>query len=275
MLVLEARTGADPRFRGELIHPHGVRVLADLGLHAPLLDAGGADVEGFAVVLESAVAPIVLPYTEVRGGAPRGLAISHPDMVARLRREVAATAGVEIRTGARVAELMYEGDRVVGVRTEGGGEVRAPLTVVAEGRHSRLRSALGFAGETRVLSLTAALLVEGELPRPNYGHVFLGTWGPILAYGIGRGRVRMCIDLPVILRDTGSQGARRRRWPSSAPSARRACPSRSARRCCAPSATRPSRSAPTTPSRPGAAPPAAWRWWATRAAAPTPSPPRG
>jgi 2-polyprenyl-6-methoxyphenol hydroxylase-like FAD-dependent oxidoreductase len=198
VLVLEARTGTDPRFRGELIHPPGVRILAELGLHAPLLDAGGVDVEGFSVVLHHMVPPIALPYTEVQGGAPRGLAISHPDMVARLRREVTRSPAVEVRTGVRVADLVYEGDRVVGVRTAEGGEIRAPLTVVAEGRHSKLRRALGFADETRLLSFTAALLVEGaELPRPAYGHVFLGTSGPILAYAIGRGRVRMCVDLPV------------------------------------------------------------------------------
>jgi 2-polyprenyl-6-methoxyphenol hydroxylase-like FAD-dependent oxidoreductase len=198
VLVLEARTGPDPRFRGELIHPPGVRILSELGLHAPLRDAGGADVEGFSVVLENGVPSIDLPYDEVPGGAPRGLAISHPDMVARLRREVTAQGNVEVRTGVRVADLVYEGDRVVGVRAEGGGEIRAPLTVVAEGRHSKLRRALGFADETRLLSFTAALLVhEARLPRPAYGHVFLGTWGPILAYAIGGGRVRMCIDLPV------------------------------------------------------------------------------
>jgi 2-polyprenyl-6-methoxyphenol hydroxylase-like FAD-dependent oxidoreductase len=180
-----------------------VRILAGLGLHAPLLEAGGADVEGFSVVLENGVPPIVLPYTEVRGGAPCGLAISHPDMVARLRREVSAegSGSIEVRTGVRVADLVHEGGRVVGVRTAAGGEIRAPLTVVAEGRHSKLRRALGFADDTRLLSFTAALLVEGaELPRARYGHVFLGPWGPILAYSIGGGRVRMCIDLPV---DTG------------------------------------------------------------------------
>jgi 2-polyprenyl-6-methoxyphenol hydroxylase-like FAD-dependent oxidoreductase len=198
VIVLEARTGADPRFRGELIHPPGVRILDQLGLHAALRDAGGADVDGFAVVLESALPSIMLPYTEVPGGAPHGLAISHPAMVARLRREVASAPNVDVRTGVRVADLVYEGPRVVGVCTADGAEIRAPLTVVAEGRHSKLRRALGLAHETRLLSYTAALLVEDtELPRARYGHVFLGPFGPILAYSIGGGRVRMCIDLPV------------------------------------------------------------------------------
>jgi len=39
-------------------------------------------------------------------------------------------------------------------------------------------------------------LRETTLPHDNYGHIFLGAWGPILAYGIGGGEVRMVIDVP-------------------------------------------------------------------------------
>lgn len=198
IVVLEARTGADPRFRGELMHPPAVEILSQLGLLGPLLRAGGALVDGFAVILENGRAPISLPYAEVAGPSAKGLAMSHPDMVACFRREVTADPGVELRTGVRVAELLREGSAVCGVRTASGEEIRAPLTVVADGRHSKLRGALGIAEETKLLSFTAALLVEdAELPRERCGHVFLGTWGPILAYPIGGGRVRMCIDLPV------------------------------------------------------------------------------
>jgi 2-polyprenyl-6-methoxyphenol hydroxylase-like FAD-dependent oxidoreductase len=198
VIVLEARSGTDPRFRGELIHPPGVTVLSRLGLHEPLLRAGGVPVEGFAVVLESGRAPIPLAYREVAGGAPRGLAIAHQDMVACLRAEVARRPGVEVRIGVRVAELLGGGGPVEGVRTASGEEIRAPLTVVAEGRHSKLRRALGFAEETELLSFTAALVTERvALPREGFGHVFLGPWGPILAYAIDDRRVRMCIDLPV------------------------------------------------------------------------------
>lgn len=198
IVVLEARTGPDPRFRGELMHPPAVEILSELGLLGPLLRAGGAPVDGFAVVLESGRSPISLPYAEVVGPSATGLAMSHPDMVACLRREVTEDPLIELRTGVRVAALIREGSAVRGVRTASGEEIRAPLTVVADGRHSRLRGALGIPEETRLLSFTAALLVEdAELPRARCGHVFLGTWGPILAYPIGGGRVRMCIDLPI------------------------------------------------------------------------------
>jgi squalene monooxygenase len=198
IVVLEARAGADPRFRGELIHPPGVEVLRGLGLLEPLIQAGGVPVAGFAVVLDEDRPSRVLRYEEVPHGAPRGLAIAHQDMVAALRREVVKRPGVEFHAGQRVEGLLHDEGRIAGVYTAQGTEVPADLTIVAEGRHSKLRRALGFAEETQLLSFTAALRLEGaRLPYPSYGHVFLGTWGPILAYHIGDPGVRMCIDLPV------------------------------------------------------------------------------
>lgn len=197
VVVLEARTGADPRFRGELIHPHGVRMLAELGLHAPLARAGGAPVLGFAVVPGAGQSAMLLPYDDIGGRPARGLAMDHHAMVATLRAQVAALPGVEIRTGQRVTGLVREGDRVVGVQTADEERISAELTVVAEGRHSKLRGLLGIAEEVRLLSFTAALLLEDvDVPHARHGHVFLGAPGPVLAYAIGAGRARMCIDLP-------------------------------------------------------------------------------
>jgi len=110
---------------------------------------------------------------------------------------VGARAGVEIRTGARVTGLLREGSRVVGVETADGERFTADLTLVAEGRHSKLRGQLGIAEEVRLLSFTAALLLEDvDVPHARHGHVFLGAPGPVLAYSIGEGRVRMCVDIP-------------------------------------------------------------------------------
>jgi squalene monooxygenase len=197
IVVLEARAGADPRFRGELIHPHGVAVLEGLGLRAPLAQAGGFDVRGFAVVPGAEAPAVLLPYDDVGGRPMRGLSMDHHAMVASLRAEVNARPGVEIRTGERVTGLLREGDRIVGVETADGERVTADLTIVAEGRHSKLRGLLGIAEEVRLLSFTAALLLEDvEVPHARHGHVFLGAPGPVLAYAIGEGRVRMCVDIP-------------------------------------------------------------------------------
>jgi squalene monooxygenase len=197
VLVLEARAGKNPRFAGELIHPTGVDVLQRLGLLGSLAAGGGRSVKGFAVIRERGADPTLLPYAEIPGSRPDGFAMEHHDMVARLREQALRRPGVEIRTGCRVTDVVREGGRVAGVRTEAGEEIRANLVLAAEGRHSKLRGLLGFPERARLLSFSAAVLAQGAgLPAPGYGHIFLGAWGPILAYAIGDGRVRMVLDLP-------------------------------------------------------------------------------
>ncbi len=198
IVVLEARAGRNPRFAGELLHPTGVGVLDSLGLLSPLRAVGGRRVRGFCVLRDARDEPLRLPYDEVPGGRPDGLAIEHQAMVDELRREAIARPGVEVRCGRHVTDLVRDGGRVVGVRTDDGREQRASLVLGAEGRHSRLRGLLGIAPRQRLVSMNAAVLArDAELPAPGFGHVFLGAWGPILAYEIAPGEVRMCLDLPV------------------------------------------------------------------------------
>ncbi|HXX67898.1 MAG TPA: FAD-dependent oxidoreductase, partial [Polyangiaceae bacterium] len=120
--VLEACAGANPAFRGELIHPRGVRALTALKLLDPLLEAGGVRVHGFAVFPPQRVDPIVLPY---RAGF--GLALDHEVLVAVMSRALASRPRVTVRRGARVDGLVFQGRQVVGVRLAGGQEHHARL----------------------------------------------------------------------------------------------------------------------------------------------------
>jgi squalene monooxygenase len=193
--VLESHRGFDPRFRGELIHPRGVRGLETLGLKAPLFEAGGVAVTGFSVTPGADVPPMLLPYGVAFG---TGLGIDHHAMVGKLREVVGARRGVKLITGQRVDALLHEGGKVAGVRTADGKEYRAQLTLGADGRQSKVRALMGLDPEVKLLSFTVAVSVEGDvLAHPDHGHVFLGAPGPILAYPYGPGRVRMCIDVPV------------------------------------------------------------------------------
>ena len=205
VLLLEGRVGRNPRFNGELIHPPGVDGLAALGLLPALATHAerGVSIEGFAVVADAGSDALCLPYREIDGSRPDGWAMDHHAMVEALRGDVERRPGVTLRTGARVVDLVREGGRVIGVKLVDGEELRAPLVLSAEGRFSRLRPLVGIAPESTLLSFSLAVLVEGDvLPHPGYGHIFLGAWGPILAYPIAddlRGRtsrVRMVIDLP-------------------------------------------------------------------------------
>jgi 2-polyprenyl-6-methoxyphenol hydroxylase-like FAD-dependent oxidoreductase len=192
IVVVEARTTPAPRFAGELLHPSRLDVL-DRALLLKLR-ARGADVLGFAVMPAGGGPAQLLPYAVA--SAQPGLGIEHDILVEELRAAAAARPGVEFWTGSR-GEVEFEWGRAVGVRCEDGRTVTAELVLGAEGRHSTIRSQLHIPFDKRLLSFTAALRVEGTLPHPGYGHVFLGAPGPILAYPIGAGAIRMCFDLPL------------------------------------------------------------------------------
>src|SRR3954471_6937913 len=112
ILVLEARAGRNPRFNGELIHPHGVDVLDEHGFLGPLHEAGGADVRGFAVVQSQDKPTTLLPYEEIPGSRPYGFAIDHHDLVDTLRRKMLERPGVELRLGERVIDVVRDQERV-------------------------------------------------------------------------------------------------------------------------------------------------------------------
>lgn len=193
VMVVESHKGHDPRFRGELIHPRGVRWLDSLGLKQAVLSSGAVPVTGFAVA-SPGLRPALLPYAE-RWGV--GLGVDHQKMVAALRDEVRTRRGVTLRQGEPVAEVLKEDGRVVGVKLRNGEELRARLVIGADGRQSRVRAALGLEADVRLLSYTVVATVKAPvLPWKSYGHVFLGAPGPVLAYPYGEGLIRLCIDVP-------------------------------------------------------------------------------
>ncbi len=197
--VVEAHEGPPPAFRGELIHPTGVGSLRSLGLEAPLRAAGAVPVAGFAVS-EAREGGIVLPYP--KEGGP-GLGFDHGEMLAVMRDELRRLPGARLHRG-HADDVLRERGRVIGVRCDGGAELRAALLVAADGRHSRLRSLLGLPFRSELLSYTLAPAVDGGvLPEPGHGNVLLGAPGPILAYPFGGDRARICIDVP-----TGIPGGR-------------------------------------------------------------------
>ncbi len=197
--LLEALVGPNPAFRGELIHPRGVRALASLRLLDPLLAAGAVRVRGFAVFPPRCADPITLPYPTDRLSAEGpGLALDHRTLVDAMRQAVATRPRITLVRGARVDDLVTSGDRVVGVRWSGGRETRAGLVVAADGRHSRLRKLLRIPTTTELVSHSVALGFERDvLVAPAHGHVFVDAPGPTLAYPCGPERVRMTIDVPL------------------------------------------------------------------------------
>lgn len=198
IVVLDSRPAGRPHFGGELIHAAGVDMLTALGLWPVLASAPGERVDGFRVTAGADELPVVLPYGNVPAARPGGLALDHQEIVSRLRAHLLGCAGVEVHTGQRAVDVVWKDDRVTGVRTLAGHTVDASLTLVADGRHSRIRRAMGIQARQYAISLSAMLLARDvSLPARGYSHICLGAPGPILAYGL-RGRdVRFCVDVPI------------------------------------------------------------------------------
>jgi squalene monooxygenase len=193
--VLEAHRGTMAAFRGELLHSRGVRTLAEIGLGEIVSDQLGVDIRGFAAFETPDHHATILPYP---GGAVAGFGFEHVRLVSQLRREVTRRWHIGIELAARVDQVLYERNRVVGVRCAGGREHRASLVIAADGRHSKMRRLVGIPADTTLLSQMVVVDLHGDLlPQPGFGHVFLGAAGPVLAYPYAPGRVRMCIDVPL------------------------------------------------------------------------------
>ena len=198
VLVLEARDGPDRRFRGELIHPAGVRLLTALGVLPEATIGSAQRCHGFSITPDAGGRAAVLEYPrDPRSGRIHdGLFLPHTDLRAMLR-DAAERGGVRLLTGETVTSVVRDDGVARGVVTRGRGTIRAPLTVICDGRFSALRRQLGFTPKTSSVSHTLVLTAgDVALPWPGYGHVFLGGPGPVLAYRVRADVVRFCIDVP-------------------------------------------------------------------------------
>lgn len=222
ILLVDRYPDVHPRFSGEFIHPRGAQILDDLGFYPALSAAGAVDVDGFAVFENADTTPVALDYATVRGQRPRGLSVHHKDLVRTLRGVLRReTDGhVEILVGWSIADVVRDArGAITGAVLEGHDEqrgrrvtVRSDLLVGADGKSSTVRKLAGIGDDGReTIGFTAGVEVKNaSLPRPTYAHVFLGAWGPVLAYPIARDpdgtvRTRITFDLPRALPAKGER----------------------------------------------------------------------
>lgn len=206
ILVLEANPHWCKRLAGELLHPAGVQVLRELGLTESLLERGAERVSGFAVYPEKDDgAETVLYYAEIADGTQAGVGVEHELLVKTLRDEAESRPGVTLARG-KVKALIPSSDRrgdmrVAGVVATDRGGVRkvvdCTLLVGADGRQSTVRKLAGLDPGPKLISYSAGTTVDVEsLNHAGLGHIFLGAWGPTLAYPMGEGKARLIFDLP-------------------------------------------------------------------------------
>jgi 2-polyprenyl-6-methoxyphenol hydroxylase-like FAD-dependent oxidoreductase len=187
--LLEMHKDFDREFRGDTVHPATLEVLDQLGLaervHA--LRAGKV----FAPAIQTAngtIAPFDLRRLKTK--YPYILMVPQQHLLEILTEEASKFPTFHLEMGANVTELITESGTVHGVRfasEDGTHQLRALLTVGADGRFSRLRSLAGFEA---IKTSPPMDVLWFRLPRlPENPDAPGGAFG-----GIGKGHIAIGLD---------------------------------------------------------------------------------
>ncbi len=145
--LLEAHEDFDRDFRGDTIHPSVMELMDELGLAERLLALRHTKLHtGTFMTPDGPVT--VLDFRRLKTRFPYITMLPQKDFLEFLVAEAKRYENFRLTMGARVEELVREGGSVRGVRYESDGgrthEVRAALTVGADGRSSRVRHLAGY-----------------------------------------------------------------------------------------------------------------------------------
>lgn len=180
------------RLAGEWLHPTGAGILAALGIDLGAEGVAHAPGRGFAIFPHGSD-PIVLPYV----GGERALGCQHHLLIEAIQKTLAREPNVTVLAGCRVTDVAR--GRVTAVSSDRAKsvEVAAPLIVGADGRQSVVRQALGYPGGSKPVSYMLGVLIDAAaLPFTEFGNVFLGGPGPVLAFRVDADQARVCFDVP-------------------------------------------------------------------------------
>lgn len=144
--LLEAHTDFDRDFRGNTLSPSVLELLDQIGLAERLLEQRHVKIRNFTV--QTGSGPLVFAdFTQLKTRYPYITMLPQVHFLNFLASEVLRYPHARIIMGATVQELIEVGGVVRGVRYQsraGEHELRATLTVGADGRFSRLRKLAGL-----------------------------------------------------------------------------------------------------------------------------------
>ncbi len=140
-LVLEKHGDFLRDFRGDTVHPSTMEILDQLGMLGRFLERPHNRVYGAQLRLAGREWTIG-DLSHLATAAPFIAMMPQWDFLDFLRDEAAAWPGFELRMRAPVESFFEADGRVVGVRLAAGEEIRAKLTIAADGRASIVRRIL-------------------------------------------------------------------------------------------------------------------------------------
>jgi 2-polyprenyl-6-methoxyphenol hydroxylase-like FAD-dependent oxidoreductase len=141
--VLEKHADFFRDFRGDTVHPSTMELLRELGLLDEFLKRPHDEVSSLtARVANRNITIADMSHLPVK---TRFIALMPQwDFLDFLAQEARHYPTFSLRMEAEVVDLIFENERVTGVRLADGEEVRARLTIAADGRSSILRDKAGL-----------------------------------------------------------------------------------------------------------------------------------
>ena len=146
VVLLEAHDDFDRDFRGDTLHPSVLELMDELGLAERLHEFRHSKIHtGTFMTGDGSVT--IADFRRLKTRFPYIMMLPQKEFLAFIVDEAKRYPSFGLRMGARVEGLIEEGGTVRGVRYEdheGAHELRAALTVGADGRGSRVRHLGGF-----------------------------------------------------------------------------------------------------------------------------------
>ncbi|HEY9803569.1 MAG TPA: FAD-dependent oxidoreductase [Leptolyngbyaceae cyanobacterium] len=176
--LLEAHKDFDRDFRGDTIHPSVMEIMEELGLSDRLLQLPHAKMRQIQIKTPQDTVTLA-DFSHLKTRYPYITMLPQVRFLEFITQEAQQYPSFHLVMGANVQELI-EGNRIIqGVRYRGGGgwhEIRATLTVGADGRHSRLRQLGNF---TTTQTSPPMDILWFRLPRqPEDGEGGMGRFSP-------------------------------------------------------------------------------------------------
>jgi len=139
VLVLEKHADFFRDFRGDTVHPSTLELLRELALLDEFLKRPHDEIHQLtARVADRQIVIADLSHLPVQS---RFVALMPQwDFLDFIAQEARHYPTFTLRMEAEAVDLLYAGNRVTGVRLKGGEELRARLTIAADGRSSTLRA---------------------------------------------------------------------------------------------------------------------------------------
>ncbi|RUR85005.1 FAD-dependent oxidoreductase [Chlorogloeopsis fritschii PCC 9212] len=146
VILLEAHKDFDRDFRGDTIHPSVMEIMEELGLADRLLQLPHAKMRQINIKTPEASVTLA-DFSHLHTRYPYITMLPQARFLEFITAEAQKYPNFQLIMGANVQELIEEDGVIRGVRYRGHGgwhEIRAILTVGADGRHSRLRQLANF-----------------------------------------------------------------------------------------------------------------------------------